>query len=106
MEDWGTQMAARQATKKKGTRTKKVREVASYQYGARRVNNPEVGLVTPDSDAEETKTDWAYDPHIDPALQFDPARASIEKVIDDALASNDRGIESLKILPLDEPGMQ
>jgi adenine-specific DNA-methyltransferase len=41
--------------------------------GAR--NNPEVGLVNEASDPEQPKTPWAYDPHLDPALQFDSARA-------------------------------
>jgi hypothetical protein len=53
------------------------------------VNNPEVGMVHPENDPEQPKTTWTYDPHIDPALQFDSARARIEKLIDDALASGD-----------------
>jgi len=40
--------------------------------------------TTPTSEAH-----WSYDPHIDPALNFDPARAGIETLIDDALASGD-----------------
>jgi hypothetical protein len=32
-------------------------------------------MVTPATDPEAGKTRWAYDPHLDPALQFDPARA-------------------------------
>src|SRR5690606_3552996 len=35
------------------------------------------------------ETKWEYDPHIDPALQFDVGRAEIERLIDDALASGD-----------------
>ena len=52
-------------------------------------NNPHVGMVDVASDNEESETTWAYDPHIDPALQFDPQRAGIEALIDDALASGD-----------------
>ncbi len=63
--------------------------ILSYQHDQRRTNNPEVGMVDPDSDPEAGKTRWAYDPHIDPALQFDIGRAQIEKLIDDALASGD-----------------
>ncbi|MDX9715907.1 MAG: site-specific DNA-methyltransferase [Thauera sp.] len=60
-------------------------QIISYRHADRRKNNPEVGMVTPATDPEAGKTRWAYDPHLDPALQFDPARATIEKLIDDAL---------------------
>ena len=46
-------------------------------------------MVTPDTDPETPKTIWAYEPHIDPALQFDIGRAQVEKLIDDALESGD-----------------
>lgn len=58
-----------------------------YGHDEKRANNPEVGLVTPDSDHDESKTTYVYDPHIDPALQFDSSRAQVEQVIDDALAA-------------------
>ncbi len=64
-------------------------QVLSYRHPDRRKNNPEVGLVSTASDPEQPKTRWAYDPHLDPALQFDTARASAEKLIDDALAGDD-----------------
>jgi len=64
-------------------------QVLSYRHLDKRVNNPEVGMVTPDTDPDQGKTTWAYDPHLDPALQFDVGRAQIEKIIDDALASGD-----------------
>jgi len=58
-------------------------------------------MVDPDTDPEQPKTTWAYDPHIDPALQFDIGRAQVETLIDDALASGDedvmrRTLEQLK----------
>jgi len=65
-------------------------QIVSYRHADKRKNNPEVGIVTPATDPEEGKTRWAYDPHIDPALQFDPNRAGIEKLIDDAVASGDK----------------
>src|SRR3989338_5525593 len=65
-------------------------QIISYRHADKRKNNPEVGIVTPATDPEAGKTRWAYDPHIDPALQFDPSRAAIEKLIDDALASSDQ----------------
>lgn len=63
--------------------------VLAYRHEQKRINNPEVGMVTPDTDAEERARRWAYDPHIDPALQFDIGRAGIERLIDEALASDD-----------------
>jgi adenine-specific DNA-methyltransferase len=63
--------------------------VLAYRHDQKRVNNPEVGMVTPDTDGEERARRWAYDPHIDPALAFDVGRAGIERLIDDALASGD-----------------
>ena len=35
-----------------------------------RVNNPPVGLVTPDTDKDAGKKTYAYDPHLDPQLQW------------------------------------
>ena len=64
-------------------------QVLSYRHPDRRKNNPEVGLVNEASDPEQPKTVWGYDPHLDPALQFDSARAGAEKLIDDALAGDD-----------------
>ena len=63
--------------------------VLSYRHPDRRVNNPEVGLVSEASDPERPKTVWAYDPHLDPVLNFDSARARAEKLIEDALAGDD-----------------
>ncbi|MEX0449834.1 site-specific DNA-methyltransferase [Spiribacter sp. 221] len=54
------------------------------------MNNPEVGMVHAGTDPDSKKTEWAYDPHLDPDLNFDSARAGIERLIDDALASDDR----------------
>jgi adenine-specific DNA-methyltransferase len=65
------------------------KSVISYRHTEKRRNNPEVGMVTPDSDPHVAETRWEYDPHIDPALQFDVGRAQVEKLIDDAVASRD-----------------
>lgn len=65
------------------------KEVISYRYSDKRKNNPHVGMVDTASDGDEAHTAWSYDPHIDPALQFDVSRAQIENLIDDALASED-----------------
>jgi adenine-specific DNA-methyltransferase len=64
-------------------------QVVSYRHGDSRVNNPEVGMVHAGTDPDGAKTTWAYDPHLDPVLNFDSARAGVEKLIDAALASGD-----------------
>ncbi|MEH0072884.1 hypothetical protein V6L77_25975 [Pannonibacter sp. Pt2-lr] len=64
-------------------------QVLSYRHGETRVNNPEVGMVHAGTDPDGDKTVWAYDPHLDPVLNFDSARAGIERLIDEALASGD-----------------
>jgi len=55
--------------RKKKTETK--RPIESYEHrDKQRVNNPPVGLVTPetDPDAGQKKKTYAYDPHLDPQL--------------------------------------
>lgn len=63
--------------------------VLSYRHTDRRKNNPEVGLVNEASDPQQPKKTWAYDPHLDPVLNFDTGRAELENLIDDALAAGD-----------------
>jgi adenine-specific DNA-methyltransferase len=65
------------------------KQILSYRHKAMRVNNPEVGMVSAGTDPDGEKTTWAYDPHLDPVLNFDSARAGIERLIDDALGSGD-----------------
>lgn len=64
-------------------------QVISYRHTDTRVNNPEVGMVHPSNDPDQPKTVWAYDPHLDPALMFDSQRGRIERLIEEAIASND-----------------
>jgi adenine-specific DNA-methyltransferase len=56
--------------RKKKTETK--RPIESYAHrDKQRVNNPPVGLVTPDTDPDAgAKKTYAYDPHLDPQLQW------------------------------------
>ena len=96
-------MADKKTTKTPAPKTKKKPELSTYVHPEKRLNNPPVGLVNSHSDGVEEKQRWAYDPHIDPALQFDTGRAQIEQLIDEALASDDpeqyRGaLEELKRL--------
>jgi adenine-specific DNA-methyltransferase len=47
------------------------RPIEQYSHeGKKRKNNPPVGLVTPETDQGETKRTYAYDPHLDPSLQW------------------------------------
>jgi adenine-specific DNA-methyltransferase len=78
--------------RKKQQKSSDGHEILSYRYDEKRPNNPHVGMVNAASDGVEETAEWAYDPHIDPALQFDPSRAQIENLIDDALASGDKAV--------------
>ncbi len=45
------------------------RAIAQYKHeNQQRVNNPPVGLVTPDTDPDGDSKQYAYDPHLDPQL--------------------------------------
>ncbi len=47
----------------------KEREVENYTHAHKeRVNNPPVGLVTPETDKDAGKKTYAHDPHLDPQL--------------------------------------
>jgi len=55
---------------------------------AKRKNNPPAGLAPTYETARERETrHYAYDPHLDPALQFEPQRAKIEALIDRGLTA-------------------
>ena len=45
------------------------RKIDFYQHDDKdRVNNPPVGLVTPDTDKDTGRKTYSYDPHLDPQL--------------------------------------
>src|SRR5690349_9424389 len=55
--------------KRKKANSKK--PIEQYQHkDKKRVNNPPVGLVDAATDATEGKKSYAYDPHLDPSLQW------------------------------------
>jgi adenine-specific DNA-methyltransferase len=57
------------AKAKKGASKSKKKPIEQYDHkGKKRVNNPPVGLVTPQTDKESGKKTYAYDPHLDPQL--------------------------------------
>ncbi|MFY0992845.1 site-specific DNA-methyltransferase [Halomonas sp. C05BenzN] len=89
-------LSEQQAKPRRATRPRQKKpdqaEVLSYRFEEKRKNNPHVGMVDTASDGVEETTTWAYDPHLDPELQFDASanRAQVEALIDDALASGDQ----------------
>jgi len=56
----------------KRTKTETKRPIESYEHtDKKRLNNPPVGLVTPQTDPDAgTKQTYIYDPHLDPQLQW------------------------------------
>jgi len=69
-------------------RSARTKPIEQYEHAEdTRKNNPPVGLVTPQTDRDAGKQRYAYDPHIDPALHFDPQGAEVERIIDDGLAA-------------------
>ena len=47
------------------------RNIATYEHpGRERVNNPPVGLVTPETDRDAADKTYAHDPHLDPHLSW------------------------------------
>ena len=51
--------------------SRKTREIDQYDHkGQTRLNNPPVGLVTPETDKLNGKTRYDYDPHLDPQLTW------------------------------------
>ena len=52
-------------------RAPRKRDIENYAHrGKERVNNPPVGLVTPETDQDAGRKTYAHDPHIDPQLSW------------------------------------
>ena len=50
---------------------KRKREIENYAHsGKERANNPPVGLVTPETDRDAAAAHYAFDPHLDPRLDW------------------------------------
>ncbi|MCV2437812.1 site-specific DNA-methyltransferase [Paucibacter sp. DJ2R-2] len=77
------------ASAKPRTLADEAAQVISYRHTDKRKNNPEVGLVSEASDPQQPKKEWAYNPHLDPVLNFDSSRSELESQVADALASGD-----------------
>ena len=57
------------AQKRRSQQSKRL--IESYDHrGKERLNNPHVGLVTPETDRDAGRKTYAYDPHLDPQLQW------------------------------------
>jgi adenine-specific DNA-methyltransferase len=58
-------------TKISKSKTPPHKTIEPYEHkGKQRLNNPPVGLVNADSEPEEPRKTYAYDPHLDPSLQW------------------------------------
>ena len=52
-------------------RSQSQRSIEAYDHtGQERLNNPPVGLVSPDTDRDADRRTYEYDPHLDPQLQW------------------------------------
>lgn len=55
----------------KAKKTTPQKAIEPYEHkGKERLNNPPVGLVNADSEPDEPRKTYAYDPHLDPSLQW------------------------------------
>lgn len=77
------------ARRQRNTAETKKRSLEHYEHkGKERLNNPPVGLVTPDTDPDAgQKKRYAYDPHLAPELNFDS-----RKVRDELASVIERGL--------------
>ena len=58
-------------TKRASVSPPQVKQVEQYTHtDKKRANNPLVGLVTPETDKDAGKQTYAYDPHLDPQLNW------------------------------------
>ena len=58
-------------TARRRAAAKRKREISAYDHKEEeRLNNPPVGLVSPQTDKDTQRKTYAYDPHIDPSLQW------------------------------------
>src|SRR3989442_13524435 len=63
-------MARPKKANSRPTRSDK-KPIEQYEHpDKKRKNNPPVGLVTPESDKDSGKKTYAYDPHLDPKLDW------------------------------------
>ena len=69
--------------KRKKPRRKTENSVEQYTHTeAKRPNNPPVGLVTPETDPDQPRKKYAYDPRLDPQLQWSGKKENSEFEVD------------------------
>ena len=71
----------RKKTFKKGNKTKDI-FLDQYQHKQKRVNNPQVGLVSSDLDSKPKKKVYQHDPYIDPTLSWAGKAEGMSFVVD------------------------
>lgn len=58
------------------------RRIEDYEHkDNKKLNNPDVDLVNANNDSDNKKTLYAFDPHLDPELNFSLGRHEIEKIL-------------------------
>ena len=61
----------------------KARAVKQYEHPTKqRLNNPPVGLVTPETDPDLSPKTYTYDPHLDPQLVWTGKEEKSELTVD------------------------
>ena len=64
-------MARKKRRRAKASEPAGGKAIAAYEHAEReRANNPPIGLVTPETDPESPPGEYAFDPHLDPSLQW------------------------------------
>lgn len=72
------------------------RKIESYTHNeADRLNNPPAGLVDPATDPGGGQKKYKYDPHVDPALQFDPPRGGFDALLRECLTETDGSLSAV-----------
>jgi adenine-specific DNA-methyltransferase len=65
----GTTSTSEQRAAARRTKSNATREIEQYEHPAKtRLNNPPVGLVTRETDPDQPKKKYLFDPHLDPQL--------------------------------------
>jgi len=73
----------------------KKRDLETYDHkAAKRLNNPPVGLVSPESDKPDQPKTFRFDPHADPELNFD-RQGAIERALDEQIKALQNSLDDL-----------
>ena len=64
------------------SKAKSAQDIDQYKHEKTRPNNPPVGLVTPQTDPDQSSKKYSYDPHLDPQLQWSGKLDNLEFKVD------------------------